>query len=377
MIRYLCLLILLPATVLAQSATAPRIEGLLIGALIGDAAGGPDEFQTPERSGWTAGDGPLTDEGIAALRARFRLKPYTRRPEPEPYAHWLPDAPPGTVTDDSRFKILFFRSLAETGRPDRLAFARTLLAWRADTTGRYGDLPRQWLDEFAYAARWELGERDPALARPPDRQWGGIPTMAGQMPFLPLAAFHPGDPEAAYRAVWAIDFMDTGYGLDLNAALVAGLAEALAPDATWASIEAAMRETDPFGYGDAPWVQRRLDRWLDFAHDAVRRADGRPARLFAILDAELQAEQWWEAWVPMTVVFACAELARYDALATLQLIMEFGHDTDSYMEVAGALFGALHGAEVFPEAIRVTVEARLLADYGVTVEDWLRRISRQ
>ncbi|MDZ4699338.1 MAG: ADP-ribosylglycohydrolase family protein [Rhodothermales bacterium] len=363
-----------PLIAAAQADLTSRIEGLLIGGIIGDAAGGPDEFQDPEQSVWTSTDAVLTSEGIAELRARFRLKPYTRRPYPESYAQWRADSPPGTITDDSRFKILFFNSLAETGRPDRLAFARALLAWRADTLGVYGTLPREWLDEFAYAARWELGERDPRIARPPGRQWGGLPTMAGQMPFLPVAAFYPGDPEAAYKTTWEIDFIDNGIGFDLNAGLVAGLAAALAPGATWESVEAAMRDTDPYRVREVPWVERRLDRWLDIAHAAARESEGRAARLFAILERELDAEQWWEAWVPMTVVFACADLTDRDPLATLQLIMEFGHDTDSYMQVAGALFGALHGKEVFPEDIRATISERLLADYGVSVEGWMELI---
>ncbi len=375
MLRFVFLLILLPLPAAAQPHLSARIEGLLIGALIGDAAGGPDEFQAPEQSVWTRTDTVLSDAGIAALRDRFALKPYTRRPFPEPYAHWTADAPPGTVTDDSRFKLLFFQSLEETGRPDRDAFARAILTWHADTTGRYGSLPREWLDEFAYAARWVLGERDLRRALPPERQWGGLPTMAGQMPFLPIAAFHPGDPDAAYRTTWEVDFLDNGVGRDINAGVVAGLAAALAPDASWASVEQAIRETDPFGFAEVPWVQRRATRWLDVAHNAVAQSDGRARRLFAALEATLEAEQWWEAWVPLTVTIACAELARHDPLATMQLIMEFGHDTDSYMQVAGALFGALHGQDVFPDDIQHTLRRRLSDDYEVDLDDWMTHFS--
>lgn len=361
-----------PGTACAQPSLDDRIEGLLIGALIGDAAGGPDEFQAPDRSVWTRTDVTLNAEGRAALAARFRLKPYTRRPNPESYGQWLANAPAGTVTDDSRFKIMFFESLKTSGKPSREAFAEALLAWHADTTSVYGDLPRQWLDEFAYAARWELGERDLRIARPPERQWGGIPTMAGQMPFLPIAALTPGQPAKAYSITWEMDFLDNGIGRDLNAALVAGLAAALSPNASWSSVEAAMRTTDPFGFGEIDWVSRRMSRWLDKAADIAARSENRPARLYQLLEEELDAETWWEAWVPMTVVFAAVRVASYDPLATMQLIMEFGHDTDSYMQVAGALFGALHGAEVFPAAMRRTVASRLMADYNVAVSDWMQ-----
>ncbi|MEM8488219.1 MAG: ADP-ribosylglycohydrolase family protein [Bacteroidota bacterium] len=360
----------------AQPADPARIEGLLVGALLGDAAGGPDEFQKPEQSIWTQTDTVLSAAGIQSLADRFKLKPYTRRPNPESYGQWRANAPAGTVTDDSRFKIIFFQSLEAAGKPSRRHFAEALLNWYADSTSVYGTLPQLWLAEFAYAARWELGERDPERARPPERQWGGIPTMAGQMPFLPIAALVPGQPGLAYTLTWEMDFMDNGVARDMNAALVAGLAAALAPDATWMTVEAAMRETDPYGFGEIDWVPRRLDRWLDVAEDVARRAEGRPHQLFRLLEQELNAETWWEAWVPMTVVFACARMTDYNPLATLQLIMEFGYDTDSYMQVAGALFGALHGAEVFPAAMRTLIARRLQEDYQVSPAAWMDLIER-
>ncbi len=137
-----------------------------------------------------------------------------------------------------------------------------------------------------------------------------------------------------------------------------------------------MRETDPYGFGEIDWVPRRLSRWLDVAEDVAARAEGRPYRLFRFLEQELNAETWWEAWVPMTVVFACARMVDYNPLATMQLIMEFGHDTDSYMQVAGALFGALHGVEVFPATMRYTVSRRLLEDYQVSPDEWMGLIKR-
>lgn len=364
----------LVSVVAAQPALDARIEGLLMGALIGDAAGGPDEFQPPERSIWTRTDTMLTEAGIRALADRFELKPYTRRPHPESYGQWRANAPAGTVTDDSRFKIIFFKSLEAAGQPSRQHFAEALLNWYADSTSVYGNLPQLWLAEFAYAARWELGERDPALARPPERQWGGIPTMAGQMPFLPVAALAPGDPARAYMMTWDVNFMDNGIARDMNAALVAGLAAALAPDASWATIEAAMRQTDPFGFGEIGWVPRRLSRWLDVAAEVTARAEGKPYQLFRLLEEALQAETWWEAWVPMTVVFSCAQMTDYHPLATMQLIMEFGYDTDSYMQVAGALFGALHGVDVFPDQMRRVISRRLQEDYQVSPDVWFNLI---
>ena len=367
----LCLILMSTGATLAQAPPSlpERIEGLLIGSLIGDAAGGPFEFRPPDRSAWTRTDRVLTEAGIDELASRFALHEYVR--EAEPYGPWTRNAPAGTVTDDSRFKILFFNSLEAAGGPSRRSFARSILDFHADTAGVHGQLPRQWLDEFAGPARWILGMSEDEGALPPERSWGGIPTMAGQMPFLPVAGLAPGDPERAYRIVWDMDFLDNGTAFDLNAGLVAGLSAALEPGADWNTVERAMRTTDPFRYGEVPWVGRPLSRWLDFSHSSVERSGGRAATLFEILEEELGATTWWEGHVPMTVVFACAELARYDPLAAMQLILEFGHDTDSYLQVAGAFVGALHGKEIFPEYMREAVHARLEADYGDSPDRWL------
>ncbi len=344
-----------------------RVEGLLIGALIGDAAGAPTEFARPERSVWTAQDTVLSEHGRAELASRFAINASARAPDP--YGPWTRRL--GALTDDSRFKSIFFDHLEENGSVSRRGFAEAILRWQEKMEGRYGSLPSDWLKEFALAAHWVLG--DTAMGLPPERSWGGIPTMAGQMPFLPIAGLAAGDPEAAYRLVWEVDFLDNGIGRDINAALIAGLAAALTGDAE--DVEAAMRQTDPFRFGSVPWVPRESTRWLDVSHQIAREADGRAIRLFELLETRLGAKTWWEAWVPVVVVFSCARLAEYDPLATMQLILEFGHDTDSYLQVAGALFGALHGPEVFPLELRDVVTARLSDEYGDSLTRWNRLLT--
>ena len=353
-----------PATLLTD-----RVEGLLIGPLIGDAVGGPHEFQTPVRSVWTTEDHVLTEAGRTELAASFRLIPYGI--SASPYGPWVDQAPVGTLTDDSRWKVILFESLERAGTVDRIEFARSILSSYADTAGPYGDFPHTWLHEYSASARWVLGQSVSDGALPLERVWGGIPTMAGQMPFLPIAGLHPGDPKAAYLSVWSLNFIDNSYALDINSAVVAGLAAALDSGATWMSVEDAMRSTDPYGYAEVPWVPRKLNHWLDVAHEVVQQSDGQASRLYDILEDKLNAVTWWEAHVPVVIVFACAEFADFDPLATMQLVLEFGHDTDSYLQLAGAFFGALHGKDVFPKGMREVVEARLEEDYNASIEDWM------
>ncbi|NNE70122.1 MAG: ADP-ribosylglycohydrolase family protein [Rhodothermales bacterium] len=391
------LLLSAPTDALSQptlEVSRERARGLLVGSLIGDAAGAPTEFAPPVRYARVRPEAPLSKAELTELAARFVIHPSDR--EQEPFGPW--SRIPATLTDDSRFKIIFFDHLAgvaegsaegeagaaagsaegaavgatdatvgaaaeATPHPSRAGFAAEILDWEDRS-----ELSRAWLAEFAASARWVLG--DSAGGLPPERAWGGIPTMAGQMPFLPVALLSA-TPEEAYRATWDLNFLDNGFAKDITSAIAAGLREALNSGATWQSIEQVMRSTDPYGFGRVPWVPRQLEQWLDAAAEIAREAHGSPERLYELLDARADATTWWEGWVPVLVTFSAVRVGQGDPLATMQIIQEFGHDTDSYLQLAGAFLGALHGADVFPEAMRSQVTESLARDYGASVDEWL------
>jgi ADP-ribosylglycohydrolase len=121
-------------------------------------------------------------------------------------------------------------------------------------------------------------------------------------------------------------------------------------------------------------VDRQLIKWLDLSHHLVEKADGNIAKLFTLLEENLETTYWWESWVPIVVVIACAEIVDYDPLASMQLMIEFGHDTDSYAQVMGAILGAIHGKSVWPEKIRTTVNDRMKEQFNQNVDDWMNLI---
>jgi len=350
-----------------------KIEGMLIGSAIGDAAGGPVEFVSPpERSYWTTTTDKVTRKGLEELAALFGLRPYPK--DTEPFAQWEPYGPAGTITDDTRFKMIFFNTLKNyDGELTMQNFAQSVLDFRKDLPEVYRDNYDEWIPEIAYATKWALGEREDAY--PVERIWGGIPTMEGQMPFLPVAALNPYDPEWCYRKTYELGYFDIGIAKDINSALVAGLARALQPDGSWQNAEEAMREVDPYSYNETLYVNRELVRWLDRSHEFVSRADGCISRLYSIFEDELKTVYWWEAWVPVVVVFAVAEICDYDPIASMQVILEFGHDTDSYAQVMGAFMGAIHGKEVFPESMRNVVNQVMKNQFNQDVGDWLELVS--
>jgi ADP-ribosylglycohydrolase len=337
-----------------------RIRGLVYGTVIGDALGGPIEFQARDRvqtlkdppKVWRNGE-MLDADGRAAATARLQLRSYRDlRPGTESYGQWNPNSLPGTITDDSRHKLVLLHGLHEVDRERRWPFtvkdlAQAYLTWpnSAAVVGRagYRELAKDWLEEWQFSARWVLGERDLLQALPPERMWQGLATCCGQMTLPPLAVLYAGQPTAAYRAAYALGFFDNGIGKDLNAALVAGLAQALtvshepgAPAAPYLAVVKTMRETDPLRFQKIRWSERAVNRWLNLAGSMVKSAEGQPARLFASLDQEFAQTTKWEAQVPFVVAFACLELAAYDPLAALQLSMEWGHDTDSLCSAGGS-----------------------------------------
>jgi ADP-ribosylglycohydrolase len=376
-----------------------RVRGLLLGSLIGDALGGPIEFQDPERVAQLSNppkrwrEKEILDE--AARRdaiARLHLRSYRDlRPVPEPFGQWPVNALAGTITDDSRHKMVLLEGLDMALRQNQWPFdnqslAQAYLDWPTAGPVRQQSelnaLRQEWLAEWHLASRWCRGERDLTRALPPERIWNGLPTCCGQMTMLPLAGLFPGNPERAYRAAYALGLFDNGWGKDLNAAVVAGLAQALSVPASlpaaeaWESIFDAMRRTDPFRYGKVPWVTRSVDRWLDLALDAARESDGQPARLFARLEAEFRDTIKWEAQVPFVVTFAVLALSEFDPLAALQLSLEWGHDTDSYAQLVGAFIGARHGTALFPVSLSAPVLERLRADYAVELDDWVQLLAK-
>jgi ADP-ribosylglycohydrolase len=372
----------------AQPDLTARIHGLLLGTALGDALGGPIEFQPrdavqklPSPPVLWDDDQVLDAPARRAAQQRLRLRRYQDlRPAPESYGHWNTNALPGTVTDDTRHKLILLHALHQTRQADawpldRRQFAQAHLDWPRQPAialrPDYVALAQDWLEEWQFAARWILGEREPNQAKPPERMWQGLPTCSGQMSLLPIAAIHAGRPNQAYRAAYQLGFFDNGFGKDLNAALVAALSVALTvplhpaqPGAAWRTVLEVLRGTDPYHYGRIRWTTRAVDRWLDLAMRLVKDAQQRPARLFAALEREFQHTTKWEAQVPFTVAFACLAIAEYDPLAALQLSLEWGHDTDSYAQVVGAFIGALHGPTLFPADWTQAVADRLRVDFG-------------
>lgn len=347
-----------------------KAEGLLIGSAIGDAAGGPVEFDDPPlRSFWSETDQTITDEGISEMAELFKLRQYPK--DPEPYAQFEPYAPEGSVTDDTRWKMILINCIKDYDALTKENLARTYWDFSKTIPAKYDSICALWQEEYGYVMNYYL-EKDKAY--PPERVWGGIPTMAGQMPFLPMALLYPGDAEQAYIATWEINLLDVGYAKDITSVIVSGLNKALEPDASWEDVISTMKNTDPYNFAEVPWVPRKSTLWIDKAHELVERSNGVINELYRLLESELDAVTWWEAHVPLVVTLAFLEIVNYNPLAALQLCIEFGHDNDSYAQVIGAFAGAMYGKGIFDESMIKQVNNMMREQYNQDVGLWMDAI---
>lgn len=365
---------------------------MLIGSIVGDAVGGPVEFAKREQIGDRLPgyrDRPEERVEAADLRRLAETLPLLAydplRPTAEPYGQWTDAAPAGTVTDDTRHKMVLLDAVRTDGALTRRGLAEAYLRFANRpgvlATAGWARLSEEAFREFGFAARWELGNRDTARALPPSRLWGGLGTCCGQMTLPPVAALYPGQPDAAYRAAYDLAFFDNGEAKDLNAAFIAGLAHALgqpipASDpasrhAAWRDLLLAMQRTDPLRYGEVRYVERALSRAIARGVEVADQAEGSPGRLYRLIDKACPHDHAWEAKFLLVETVALAEFCRGEPLAAMHLALDYGEDTDSAAQLLGAWFGALYGPGLFPREVREVVDRRLEADYGESVDEWV------
>jgi ADP-ribosylglycohydrolase len=378
----------------AQVNIKQKVSGLLYGTVIGDALGGPIEFQgtewvqkTPNPPKlWKEGEIMTLEESRAATE-RLYFRSYKHLIQlPASYGQWTTNAEPGTVTDDTRNKIVLMSMLRKKSKIGAKSIEvsdmmQAYLDWGKSKTVKthigYDSLCQDWLFQITKSINWLQGKRTPDVAYPPERMWNGLPTCWGQMTMTPLAALYPGDTTEAYLKAYNIGFFDNGFGKDMNAALVAGLSRALTLDPSkksntelWTEVIETMKNTDPYKYNEVPWCTRPITLWLSLADTFATQAKGSPYVLWQRLEKEFYYNAKWEAHVPVTVCFSILKLCNYDPLAALQMSIEWGWDTDTYPQLLGAFIGAIYGEDVFKEAWKRTVSNRLKLDYDENIDEW-------
>jgi ADP-ribosylglycohydrolase len=378
-----------------------KIKGLITGTLLGDALGGPIEFQGhPEIQAtlnppklWTDTNDVMDAAAIKAAGDRIYFREYKYLlPFVQSYGCWSKNAAPGSVTDDSRHKMILMHMFRTALQKNQWPLteknsAQAYLDWSKSAVIKrhsgYDTLCPQWLGESYKSINWIMGSREIGKSYPVERMWNALPTCYGQMALTPMAALYPGEPEKAYLAAYNTAWFDIGFAKDMVAASVAGISVGLTLDPTkmnneqlWTKVFDAMLKTDPYDYSKVPWCERQTQRWLEVADLYAKEANGSPAKLFALLDKEFMYTTKWEAQVPFLVVFSVLKICKYDPLAAMQLCIEWGNDHDTYPQFLGAFIGAIYGPDIFKADMRETITKRVQLDYDENIDEWVNTLMK-
>jgi ADP-ribosylglycohydrolase len=321
-----------------------RAVGCLVGSAVGDALGGPTEGHSPEAIRNRYG-GP-----VSGLVGPFYADWRTRKPA-SPYHKG-----DGHVTDDTLMTHLLVR-VYETRRDHLSAYDLAELfvplileelVWIPELHTETVPLQRIFLAE-----KWIVARLYHAHADPREAGVGNIVNCGAAMYMAPVGIANVGDPQGAYNE--AIDISGAhqwSYGREAAGVFAAAVAAALSPGATVESVVASCLDVAHDGTRSA--IECVCERASTLAAhpidaaDVLREAvapydsvgpDYRQPALDARRPSRLRAIEELPIALGMLVL---AEGNYEDAVLGG---VNYGRDADSIASMAGALAGALNGAE--------------------------------
>lgn len=329
-----------------MSALEQRSVGALVGSAVGDAIGGAVEGWTPEairerHGGWVTGIvGPWYDD----WRTARPIAPYHKGD--------------GHITDDT----LMTHALVEVyderrAHLDAYAIAESLVPklltekrWIPELETEALLLQRVFLAEKWLVARLHYGHNDPREAGV-----GNIVNCGAAMYVAPVGIANAGDPAGAYAE--AIDLAgahQSSYGREAAGVFAAAVAAAMMPGATASSAVAAALELAKDGTRSAvEAVAAAADGLTDWesAIPVLRKAvepfdTVGPEYRNQSLDARRPSRTKSIEELPVALGFVL--VSGGDVRQAVLGGTNYGRDADSIASMAGAITGALSGADGVP-----------------------------
>ena len=303
-------------TSVPNSATLRRIQGALLGQLVGDALGAQVEFRS-------AGD--IQDSFPEGLREMTMPGVFGTMP--------------GQPTDDSELALVLARSLVFRGTWDPEDVAGAYVWWYNSGPFDIGATTAQALRAGASAQRAATSISN-ACQRDSNLQ---SQANGALMRCIPLAIFAAGIPDPLVARTWLVKAarQDAALTHPHDVCVDASVAFLLAT-------ERAIRtgEDGPTVYRHTVQFARTLRLHADVQHRLRLAADEPPEAM----DSATQG------WVLLALHNAIWHLARHTPFEeALVRTMACGGDTDTNGCIAGALLGALHGRQHIPLAWRNAV----------------------
>lgn len=355
---------------------ASGVRGCLSGAAIGDALGGPAEGLTPEQirrrfGRWITGLGEVVES-----TAGTRIPPLRKGA--------------GRITDDTLLTVALTRVYVRLRRHlSAHDIADALVAELADHPVYVPDMEMetQLVHRLFLAEKFLVLRLRYAHADPREAGVGNMVNCGAAIYMAPVGIVNAGDPEGAYReAIEVAGAHQWSYGREAAGVMAAAVAEALRPGATHDAVVDAALALARDGTGEAiravTAAARKCRGWEDAIprlREAVRPFDSvgedyrRPD-----LDARRASRTRAIEELPVALGMVVAAGGRWQE-AVLGSV-NYGRDADSIAGMAGAIAGALEGAEAIPseweaqvsEAGRIDL-AGLAAELTAVAEEMFAR----
>jgi ADP-ribosylglycohydrolase len=339
-----------------------RATGALTGAAVGDALGGPVEGNTPaaiqeRHGGFVTG---IVGPWFENWRDARPMSPYHKGD--------------GHVTDDTLMTEALIGVYADVR--DHLGaydIAERLVPklmqdvrWIPELERETVVINRIFLAEKWLATRLHYGHIDPREAGA-----GNVVNCGAAMYMTPVGIVNAGDPAGAYAE--AIDMAgahQSSYGREAAGVFAAAVAEAMRPGATVDSVVVVAQDLARDGtraaidavvaaaghHGD--WRSA-----LDDLRAAIEPFDTvGPNYREPLLDARIPSRT--KAIEELPVAVGMVLVAQGDPTSAILGAVNYGRDADSIATMAGAITGALAGADAVPQDWRAAVEAASRLDLG-------------
>jgi hypothetical protein len=298
--------------------------------------------------------------------------PYPSDHGTHPLGIWVAAAPRGTGTDDTRNNHVLVDCVVRNG-----GFANSqLLAMeyiaryrdRAALRPEYHDLAEKHYRGGFEQACVHLGMRDfpPGVSAAAGyAQANRFPTLRGLISLAFAGLLYAGQPDKAYLKAMELDFLDIGYALDATGMMAAMVSAALGGGVSGRDLVRIAMETSPLGFTPAGGTGRVLMGgrvMVDRVAELLRIAD-KAASDQSLVDELARAVAPVHPFDPIDVLgvpMAAIYYADGDPVRSIVIAAndrdldergEFSRlrDVDCTGSVAGAIVGALRGADAFPK----------------------------
>lgn len=306
------------------------VYGCLIGGAVGDALGAPVEGWTHER---------IEEEYGSFEEFKQYYMPYSK-------------TEPGTITSDTALRHYLCLAVVEAeGRVYPPKFAEILR--------KHLNPNRVWINEEIVLKKISAG------LNPWDIGRGSVPDNKATGAITPLGIINAGDPKQAYHDGLTIaSMLQDGPDRHASAALAAGIADAITPEASIESVIGTMMNQS------TGIVERSLDIALGFAESSGSIDELVETLYEYFLDWRWPAVKWdrqkhhagelFSASPIETLPTAVAILSMCGGNVNESIVesVNYGRDSDAIATVAGSVAGALQGASNIREGWKTQCEER-------------------